>query len=929
LSTRSIESQEENMPDWSKEIRAALARLNLDPAREAELVEELSQYLTDRYNELRCNGDDDTEACRLLKAELNDGKLAAELSPLLATSPETAAPGLDRRERLFAGVGNDLRQAARLLRLNPGFAALAILSLALGIGANTAIFELIDAVVMRTLPVPSPQQLADIQEIHGARIGSTVARQKEFSFAIWDQLRQGQKAFSGIAAWSTERFDMGQGGEARYAEGMWVSGSFFEVLQVQPMLGRLIAPSDDYRGCGIRGAVISNAFWQREFGGRGNVIGRKLSLDGHPFEIVGVTPPSFFGLEVGRNFDVALPLCTEPAIHREGAWTADSTTWWLAAIGRLNQGWTFKRASAELASIAPGIYSATLPAEYDAAARKDYLRYSLTAQPAATGDSPLRKQYADPLWMLLSISGLVLLIACANLANLMLARAGARQREMALRLALGASRLRLIRQLLAESLLLALSGATIGIALAQVLGRLLTAYIGSVQDPLFLPLYPDLRVLSFTFGVALLTCVLFGVAPAIQAANADPGTVMKTAGRGLTAGRQRFLLRRGLIVSQVALSLVLLVAALLFVQTFRNLLALDAGFRQENVLVADFDFSRLNIPAANRLEYKRELLEKVKNTPGVISASETSIVPLSGDGWNEFIDIPSASISRKLVYFDAASAGYFQTLQTPMLAGRDFSENDTPASPLVAIVNQLFARSFLGQANPIGMTFGVKQPGGKPNKLYRIVGLVGNTKYRDLREDLIPIIFVAEYQIADPGTDSTFLIRSNGAASALIASLKDATAKSSPAIVLNFSVLRTSILERLTRERLMATLSGFYGILATVLAIVGIYGIISYMVVRRRNEIGVRIALGADKVNILGMILGEAEILLVIGLIAGTGLAVAAGNAARAMLFGLEPFDPLTLALAAGGLTMIAVAASTIPAVRAVAVDPMQVLREE
>ena len=917
------------MPDWSKEIRVAIARLNMDPAREAELVEELSQHLTDRYNELRCNGDDDTKACRLLKAELNDGKLVAELSSLLSASPEPATPGLDRRERLFAGLGNDLRQAARLLRMNPGFAALAIISLALGIGANTAIFELIDAVVMRTLPVPSPQQLADIQEFQGSRIGSTVARQKEFSFAIWDQLRQQQTAFSGIAAWSTERFDLGQGGEARYAEGMWVSGSFFQVLQVQPALGRLIAQSDDYRGCGIRGAVISNAFWQREFGGRGNVIGSKLSLYGHPFEIVGVTPPSFFGLEVGRDFDVALPLCAEPAIHRETAWTADSTTWWLAAIGRLNQGWTFKRASAELASIAPGIYSATLPAEYDAAARQDYLRYSLKAQPAATGDSPLRKQYADPLWMLLSISGLVLLIACANLANLMLARAGARQREMALRLTLGASRLRLIRQLLAESLLLALIGATIGIALAQVLGRLLTAYIGSVQDPLFLPLYPDLRVLSFTFGVALATCVLFGVAPAIQAANADPGTVMKAAGRGLTAGRQRFLLRRGLIVSQVALSLVLLIAALLFIQTFRNLLALDAGFRQAKVLVADFDFSPLNVPAASRLEYKRELLEKVKNLPGVVAASETSIVPLSGDGWNEFIDITSTSISRTLVYFDAASAGYFQTLQTPMLAGRDFSENDTPASPLVAIVNQQFAQRFLGRANPIGMTFGVKQPGGKPEKLYRIIGLVGNTKYRDLREDLIPIIFVAEYQIADPGTDSTFLVRSNEDASTLIASLKDAAARSSPAIVLNFSVLRTSVLERLTRERLMATLSGFYGILATVLAIVGIYGIISYMVVRRRNEIGVRIALGADKVNILGMILGEALSLIVIGLVVGTGLAAAAANAARAMLFGLQPFDPLTLVLAAGGLTLIAVAASTIPAVRAVALDPMQVLREE
>ncbi len=917
------------MPEWSGEVRATVARLRLGPAQEVSLVEELSQHLDDRYNELRGNGTGDVEACRLLREELNDGRLIAELGSILPSSSETAPPGLDKQEALFAGLGGDLRQALRLLRLNPGFATVAILSLALGIGANTAIFELLDAVVMRTLPVPSPQQLADIQEIHRGRVGDTVARQKEFSFAIWDQLRQQQKSFSGIAAWSTERFDLGQGGEARYVEGMWVSGSFFQVLQEQPILGRFIAESDDYPGCGIRGAVISNAFWQREFGGRPNVIGSKLSLDGHPFEILGVTPPSYYGLEVGRNFDVALPLCSEPVLHGEGAWTPSSTTWWLAAIGRLKPGWSFRQASAQLSGIAPGIFAATLPAEYDASARKDYLRFSLRAEPAATGASPLRKQYADPLWVLLAISGLVLLIACANLANLLLARASARQREMALRLTLGASRLRLIRQLLAESLLLALTGAAIGIALAQGLVRVLIAYIGGTQDPVFLPTYPDLRVLSFTFAVALLTCVLFGVAPAIQAANADPGTVMNASGRGLTAGRERFLLRRGLIVSQVALSLVLLVAALLFVRTFRNLLNLDVGFRQDNILVADFDFSPLKIAATNRLEYKRELLDKVRNTPGVISAAETSIVPLNGDGWNEFIDLPTASISRKLVYFNGASTGYFQTLQIPMIVGRDFSETDTPASPLVAIVNQQFTRSFFPGSNPIGKTFETRRSGGKPNLVYRIIGLVGDTRYRDLHEDPVPIIFVDEYQIADPGTDSTFLVHSNVAPSALIASLKDMATQTSPAIVLNFSVFRASVLEKLTRERLMATLSGFYGALAAILAMVGIYGIISYMVVRRRSEIGVRIALGAGKASILGMILLEALALLAIGLLVGAALTVAAGGAARAMLFGLKPVDPLTMILAASSLAIIALSASVLPAVRATAVDPMQVLREE
>jgi predicted permease len=511
----------------------------------------------------------------------------------------------------------------------------------------------------------------------------------------------------------------------------------------------------------------------------------------------------------------------------------------------------------------------------------------------------------------------------------MLARAGARQREMALRLTLGASRARLVRQLLTESLLLAAGGAAVGIALAQLLGRGLIAFIGNAHDSVYLRLYPDLRVLGFTVGVALLTCVLFGVAPALQAAHADPGTVMKASGRGLTAGRERFLLRRGLIVSQVALSLVLLVVALLFVRTFRNLLAENAGFQQDHLVIADFDFSPLQLPAANHLAYKRELLAKVRSTPGVTAVAETNIVPLSGDGWNEFIDIPDTSVSRKLVYFSAASAGYFETLQTPMLVGRDFEERDTPASPLVAIVNEKFVRTFFPGSNPIGKTFGHRQAGGKPDEMYRIIGVVGDTKYRDLREDPVPIIFVAEGQMTDPGTDSTLLVRSSEAPALVIDSLKRTAAEISPGIVLNFGVFRTSVLQQLARERLMATLSGFYGILAAVLAMVGIYGIISYMVVRRRTESGVRIALGAGKGNILGMVLRETMTLLAIGLVAGTALAIAAGSAARVMLYGLQPTDPMTMILAAGSLTLIGFAAGALPAARAAAVDPMQVLREE
>jgi predicted permease len=469
----------------------------------------------------------------------------------------------------------------------------------------------------------------------------------------------------------------------------------------------------------------------------------------------------------------------------------------------------------------------------------------------------------------------------------------------------------------------------VGIALAQVLGRGLIAFIGDAQNPVYLPIYPDPRVLGFTFGVALLTCLLFGVAPALQAAHADPGTVMKASGRGLTAGRERFLLRRGLIVSQVALSLVLLVAALLFVRTFRNLLTENAGFEQDNVVVADFDFSPLQLPAANHLAYKRELLARVRSTPGVMAAAEAAVVPLSGNGWNEFIDIPGNAISRKLVNFNAVSTGYFETMRTPLLAGRDFSDSDTPASPLVAIVNERYVRTFFPDGNAIGRTFGKRESEGKPDRAYRIVGVVGDTKYGDLREDFVPIIYAAYYQMPDPGTDSTFVVRASEAPASVIASLKRTAAESSPEIVLNFSVFRRSVLEGLTRERLMATLSGFYGVLAALLAMVGIYGIISYMVVRRRNEIGVRIALGAGKTNILGMVLRETLTLLAIGVIAGTALAIGAGKAAQVMLFGLKATDLPTLVLAAGSLTLIAVAASVLPAARAAGVDPMQVLREE
>jgi len=917
------------MPDWKQEVRRAIARLDLELGREEAIVDELAEHLSARFDELVRGGASTEEAYRATMEELGEEKLRAGLRSTFRESTAPIAPGSEGRGGFWSGVARDFHLAARQLRLHPGFAAVTLLSLALGVGANAAIFALIDAVVLRTLPVPEPQQLADVHLVHGSRSGSTVARQRDFSIAIWGELKRNQQGFSSIAAWSTEGFNLGRGGEVRNADGLWVSGSFFGVLQVHPILGRLIAPSDDHAGCGVQGAVISYGFWQSEFGGRANAVGSAISLDRISFPILGVTPASFSGLEVGRKFDVALPLCSEPAVHGDDSWTKSPTTWWLTAIGRLKPGWSSKRATAQLASVAPGIFAATLPAEYDAIQKNSYLSFGFRADPAATGDSPLRKEFEQPLYLLLAISGLVLLIACANIANLMLARASARQHEMALRLALGARRARIVRQLLVESLLLALIGAAAGAALAELLGRVLIAGVGSSQDQVYLSLAPDWRMLAFTAGLALLTCLFFGIAPAMQCAKTDPGAIVKTSGRGLSATRQGLLLRRGFIVSQIALSLLLVAGSLLFVRTFRNLVEMNAGFDQDGVLVADFYYSALNLPQAKRLEYKRELLAQVRATPGVEAAAAALIVPLSGNGWNDFIDIPGTSMQRVLPMFNRVSPDFFQTLRIPMISGRDFGANDTVNAPLVAIVNRKFAQMFLAGANPVGATFGVRQDAGRPDKMYRIIGMVENTKYRTLREDDLSIAYLSVSQDPSPDQDLTVVVRSRQNPGSLIALLKNVAARNSSEIVVDFSVLRTSIREGLGRERLMAALSGFYGALAALLATIGLYGIMSYSVARRRTEIGIRMALGATKSRVLRMVLREAAGLLCIGLGAGIVLVIATGRAVQSILFGLKADDPLTLVLAIGGMAIVALAASLIPARRAAAVQPMQTLREE
>lgn len=833
---------------------------------------------------------------------------------------------------LFEHLGQDVRYATRLLRLNPGFTIVAVLSLALGIGANAAIFQLIDAVRLRTLPVAHPEQLAIVRIANRrSASGNFNGRYSQLTNAMWEQIRDHQQSFSGIFAWSGQGLNLATGGETRIAQAIYVSGDFFRALEVSPLLGRVLTTADDQSGCGSAGAVLSYSFWQREYGGEASAIGRKLTLEGHPFEIVGVTPADFYGVDVGRTFDVAIPICAEQIIRGEDGRLNVKYDWWLAAMGRLKPDWTLSRATAQLEAISPGVFQETVPTDFlDAEGIKNYKSYKLGAFSAATGFSGLRSDYESPLWLLLAIAGLVLLIACANLANLLLARASAREREIAVRLALGASRGRLIRQLLAESLLLAAFGAILGAALARVLSQFLVSFIGTGQQRLFVDLSTDWRVLAFIAGTALLTCILFGLAPAIRATRTAPYTVLKAASRSATAGREKFGLRRALVVSQVALSFVLLVGALLFVRSLRYLLTLDAGFQENGILITDLDFSRLNIAKTARLEYKRQLLERLRAIPGVESAADAYMIPVSGNSWNqEVLGDKSDHDKLGVSFLNRISPDYFKTLGTPLLAGRDFSDHDTLTSPKVAIVNEEFVRKFLPGTNPLGKTVRFQTRPGKPIPAYEIVGLVKDTKYNDMRDDFAPIVYEAAEQEPEPDQFQQTLLRSRLPLPALLSAVKQTMGEASPEINLEFHVFQTQIRESLLRERLMATLSGFFGFLAGLLVMIGLYGVISYMVARRTSEIGIRMAMGALPRDVVAMIMREAAILLALGMAVGAALALAGGKAASSMLYGLKPKDPLTFAMAMAALAMVAAAASFLPALRASRLDPMTALRDE
>ena len=832
-----------------------------------------------------------------------------------------------RGVRLIEEFWRDVRYGIRSLGKSRSFTTIAVLTLALGIGANTAIFQLLDAVRLRTLPVRAPQELAEVRmaDMKGARGG--FGRSPSVSNPVWEQIRDRQQGFSSISAWGTDTVNLAPGGEVRPARMLYASGDFFNTLGVQPALGRLFTTTDDTRGCGAPGVVISHAFWQSEYGGDVNIVGRKLTLGDHPIEIIGVAPASFFGMEVGKSFDLAMPVCAITLVRGNDRFLS-GIMWWLTVTGRLKPGWSLEQANAHTQAISPDLFKAALPANYPPASVKDYLDSKLFAVPAGSGVSQLREKYEQALWLLLTIAGLVLLIACANLANLLLARAAAREREIAVRRALGASSGRLVRQLVVESLLLAAAGAALGAGLAQVLSRFLVAFLSTANDPVFLNLTPDWRVLGFASGLAVLTCLLFGLAPAIRVTRIEPGAVMKTVGRGMTASRERFSLRRALVVVQVALSLVLVAGALLFSRSLSKLLTVDTGFQQEGVLISTVNFQRMNLPLERIPALTDDLLSRIRATPGVESAAITHIIPLQGwGGGSAWMDGGDAA-QAKDTSLSRVGPEYFKTLQVPLLAGRDFNAHDTIGTPNVAIVNEAFAREFVNGGSPVGRRLWIEAGPGSPDTPFDIVGLVRNTKYGDLREEFLPIVYYAAAQ-DDGGFGVQVFIRSRVPQAETVAAVKRLLNEMNPAITVRFEGFQPMIEATVLRERLMATLSGFFGVLALLLACIGLYGILSYGVASRTNEIGIRMALGARANNVRWLILREALLLIIAGVAVGLPLIFASTRLASALLFGLTPTDPVSLLFAALLMLMVAMVAGYLPSRRATRVDPIIALRCE
>lgn len=915
------------MIDWEPHIRPRLAALRLSPARESEIVEELSQHLDDRWQELVANGASEDEATTLALAGFRDGDLLARhLAPLRqARAPEPIAAGVPAG-RLLADVQQDLRYAWRVSWRRPGFTVAAALTLAIGIGANSAVFSLVDAVLLQTLPVNRPEQLVLIDQVM-ARGGT-----QNISRPLFEYLRDEQQAFAGVFAaedgvtevsvGDSSSIANGDGAErSRSARVQAVSGEYFHVLGTTAFIGRTLSPDDDRVPGAHPVAVVSHAFWTRRLGSDPQIVGHTIPLAGHPFTIVGVARPEFFGEAVGRMPDVWVPMAMHPTLHAGPSLLGDPTTGWLKAMARLRPGVTHQQAEAALALLLGRLQA-------DPATLGGMPRHIGTLQvtDGSQGMTRLREQFSLPLRILTAAVAVVLLIVCGNLATMLLARASARRREIAIRLAIGADRRRLLRQLLTESALLAAIGGLLGLLLSWWGTRTLVLMAGTQGQHVDIDVGPDARLLAFNAFVSLGAVVLFGLAPALSASRADVSTEMKP-----TPDRRSHLhLAPMLVVTQVALSLPLIVGAVLLLQTLHNLRTRDFGFATNALVQVRTDPQASGYTREQMPDLARRVTERLEASPGVravavaqsgfaTGTSRTCCIAISGRVF--------AADSEREVRTIGVGPGYFTAVGQRLRLGRDFTSQDvgsgSSSRTTVAIVNEAFVQRFFGRANPIGLRFGWGDP---PNVRYdiEVVGMVNDAVYEDVRAAAQPLFYFP----SEAG--SLYVVRAAGAPESLMATLRREIQIAEPTLVVTaIAPVMADIDRALVRETLLARLSGAFGALAAALAAIGLYGLMAYAVANRTRDIGIRMALGATRQRVLQAEIGLALRLVSVGVVIGIPLAIVGGHLIAAQLFGISAGDPLTLAAAAVLMVIVGVVASFGPARRASHVDPMLALRSQ
>ena len=833
-------------------------------------------------------------------------------------------------------LAQDIRYGARQLLKNPGFTTVAVLTLALSIGANTTIFTVLNTVLLLTLPVKDPDELVQVIEVSGSG-----QRNYDFSYPFYERLRDGGRSLSGLFAAGgvglQDRLIVPNGGNAEieFVRAQPVSGNFFSVLGVPAMLGRTITDADDRPGNAEAVVVISHGLWQRRFGGDRSIVGKAITFNEAPFTVVGVTPPGFFGFQPGENPELWWPLQT---LDPSSQFLKGEGFSWLRLTGRLSPGIARPQAEVELAVVAQHYrddFAAARAAKWSADMRNRYFAQRFQLLPGHAGWTNLRDQFRQPILLLMIIVAVVLLIACANVASLLLARAAARQREFSVRSALGAGRLRLIRQLLTESLLLAALGGLLGLLFSQGGTRLVQIVMRLQSDPISLSLTPDVRVLLFTTAVALLTGLLFGLAPAFRGSRSDIATALKGSAGNVVGSTTRQRSLQALVVAQVGLSLVLLVGAGLFIRTLRHLKGLDAGFNRENVVLFNIDLA--NRPETARwTAFYKELLVRLEALPGVRSASLFNSGFLSGNSWNEAIIVEGYQADPREnldCAGTAVGARFFETFGIPFSSGRSFAVQDerllastNTATLRTAVINQAMARRYFGEANPLGRRFSIVH---QPEKKFEIVGVVPDAKYQSLRESPPPTFYVPFFQ-EDRGNWANFALRTSADPQATMASLAAIVREMDRTVRVRDLRTMDDVVNRVIHsELLISQLGGFFSVFALALACLGLYGVLSFAVVQRTREIGIRVALGAQRRDVLSLVIGKGLKLVLVGSFIGLVGALAATRLVSNLLYGVTPTDPVTFGGVALLLVVVAVLASWLPARRAAKVDPMVALRAE